>query len=271
MSSNYQNNNTGNNNEVFTPTTRSSYKFYNSSSAVQNTVMSISYWNSLLKITMNEITVMEGSANKVDNDNHIDIYLSPSKAKLMLQSVQMFKANPDAYMNIGVNTNRGAIFIANGKKMFGKSNAGTCIVINLINNDTGQIESEAVYEFNCKDIYVITDFQGGSDFGKDSSSANSLELDMFENVLVQFIDAYTNAIASSVIECNKYNDNRQFSFIKDVREKLGISKYDGSKNYNRSSWFNNNGSSSSTVSDSSASRDTSSYEEVMADIEAMMD
>ena len=86
MSSNYQNNNTGSNNEVFTPTTRSSYKFYNSNSAVQNTVMSISYWNSLLKITMNEITVMEGSANKVDNDNHIDIYLSPSKAKLMLSA-----------------------------------------------------------------------------------------------------------------------------------------------------------------------------------------
>ena len=156
--------------------------------------------------------------------------------------------------------------------MFNNNNVGNCIVINLIDNETGQIQSEAVYEFNCKDIYVITDFQGGSEFGKDSSSANSLELDMFENVLVQFIDAYTNAIASSVIECNKYNDNRQFSFIKDVREKLGISKNEGgSKNYNRSSWFNNNGNSSSTVSDSSPRHDTSSYEDVMADIESIMD
>lgn len=269
--SNYQNNNTGSNNEVFTPTTRSSYRFYNANSSIQNTVMGFSFWNSLLKITINEVIVKEGSANKVDTDNHIDMYLSPSKAKLFLQAIQMYKSNPDVYMNLGVNTNRGAIFIANGRNMFGKG--GACIVIDLINNETGEIESEAVYEFNTKDVYIITDYQGGTNFRKDTSYANSLELDMFENLLIQFINAYTNAVASSIIECNKYNDNRQFSFIKDVREKLGISKSDGgsSRNYNRSNWFNNNGNASSTVSDNSSKHESSSYDDVLADIESIMD
>ena len=67
---NYQNNN--GNDEVFTPTVRSSYRFFNSDSSVDNTTMSFNYWNSLLKISMNPIIVKEGSANKVDNDNHID-------------------------------------------------------------------------------------------------------------------------------------------------------------------------------------------------------
>ena len=269
--SNYQNNNTGSNNEVFTPTTRSSYRFYNANSSIQNSVMGFSFWNSLLKITINEVIVKEGSANKVDTDNHIDMYLSPSKAKLFLQAIQMYKSNPDVYMNLGVNTNRGAIFIANGKNMFGRG--GACIVINLINNETGEIESEAVYEFNTKDVYIITDYQGGTNFRKDTSYANSLELDMFENLLIQFINAYTNAVASSIIECNKYNDNRQFSFIKDVREKLGISKNDGgsSRNYNRSNWFNNNGNTSSTISDNSSKHESSSYDDVLADIESIMD
>lgn len=265
MSNNYQNNNA--NNEVYTPSTYSAYRFFNSDSQLSKTTMSFSYWNSLLKISISEIIVKEGSANKVDKDNHVDMYLSPSKAKMFLEAIRLFRTNPSIYTNTGVSTNKGAIFIANGDKMFGRG--GTCIVINLINNETGSVESEAVYEFSTKDLFVITDFIDGN-FNKDDSYANNLELDMFENLLVQFINAYTNAVASSYMECNKFNESRHFSFIKDVREKLGISKGDGSKNYNRSSWFNNNGGGS-TVSDSSSRNDnTSSYEDVMSDIESMM-
>ena len=91
------NNNTNNQSDVFTPTVRSAYKFFNSNSSVDNTVMSFNYWNSLLKITMNPIIVKEGSANKVDTDNHVDIYLSPSKARMFLHCIQEFRKNPDAY------------------------------------------------------------------------------------------------------------------------------------------------------------------------------
>jgi hypothetical protein len=153
--------------------------------------------------------------------------------------------------------------------MFG--HGGVCVVINLINNETGEKEAEAAYEFNTKDLYAITNYMGGSDFGKDSGYADSLELDMFENLLVQFIDASTNAIAASIMDCGKFNEARQFSFIKDVREKLGISKSEGgSKNYNRSSWFNNNGNSS-VSSDGSKNDNSASYDEVMNDIASMMD
>ena len=121
--------------EVYTPSTRSTYRFFNANSTIDKTVMSFTYWNSLLKITMNPIQVQEGSANKVDTNNHIDIYLSPSKAQMFLHCLKTYRENPDAYKNIGVNTNKGIIFIANGEKMYGKK--GTFIVINLINNENG--------------------------------------------------------------------------------------------------------------------------------------
>lgn len=265
---NYQNNNGGN--EIFTPTVRSSYRFFNSNSEIDNTSMSFNFWNSLLKITINPIIVKEGSANKVDTDNHVDIYLSPNKAKMFLYCIRQFRQNPEAYQNIGVNTNKGIIYICNGENMFGKR-AGTCIVINLINNETGNKEGEAAYEFNSKDAYAITNYMGGSDFTKNFDYAGNIELDMFENLLVQFIDASTNAIAASIMDCDKFNEARQFSFIKDVREKLGISKGEGgSKNYNRSSWFNNNGNSS-VSSDSPKNDNSASYDEVMNDIASMMD
>ena len=262
------NNQTSQNNggEVYTPSTRSTYRFFNANSTIDKTVMSFTYWNSLLKITMNPIQVQEGSANKVDTNNHIDIYLSPSKAQMLLHCIKVYRENPDAYKNIGVNTNKGIIFIANGEKMYGKK--GTFIVINLINNENGAKEGEAAYEINT-DVYSITDYTGGTDFTKNFDYSESIELDMIETILHSFIEAYTNAVASSVLEADKYNNNRMFSFIKDAREKLGIKTESSGSKYNKSSWFNSNGNT--TVSDSSPKINQADYDEVMSDISSIMD
>jgi hypothetical protein len=54
---NYNGQNNNNGNDIFTPTTRSAYRFFNSESEIDNTSMSFNFWNSLLKITMNPIIV----------------------------------------------------------------------------------------------------------------------------------------------------------------------------------------------------------------------
>lgn len=256
------------NNDVFTPSTRSAYKFFNSNSSVDNTVLNFTYWNSILKITMNPIIVQEGSNNKVDNNNHIDIYLSPSKAQMFLHCIQTFRKDPDKYKNIGVNTNKGIIYIANGEKMYGKK--GTFIVINLINNENGNKEGEAAYEINT-DIYAITDYAGGNNFNKNYDYGNSIELDMIENLLKSFVSAYTNAVASSILEANKYNDSRTFNFIKEAREKLGIKQESNTNKYNKSNWFSNNNGNSTSVSSESPKTNPVDYEEVMNDISSLME
>jgi hypothetical protein len=271
MSNQYNSNKSNDNNEVFTPTVKSAYKFFNSNSAIDNTCMSFNFWNNLLKISISPIIVKEGSANRVDTDNHIDIYLSPKKAMMLLHVFEMFRQNPDAYKNIGVGTNKGIIYVANGKNTFGEG--GTCIVISLIDNETGNKQGEAAYEFNCTDDYAITDYLGGSDFGKDYSYSKDIELDAFETLLKSFINASTNAIAASIMDANKFNEARTFSFIKDAREKLGIPRNDSgsNKNYNRSSWFNNNNGNGSVSDSTPRNNNTSSYDEVMNDIASIMD
>ena len=186
----------GGSNDVFTPSTRSSYKFFNSTSSLDKTMLTFTYWNSLLRITMNPIIVQDGSANKVDTNNRIDMYFSPSKAQMFLHCIQTFRKNPDAYKNIGVNTNKGIIFIANGEKMYGKK--GTFIVINLINNENGAKEGEAAYEIN-SDVYAISNYAGGNNFDKYFDYSQDIELDMIETLLSSFIDAYTNAVAYSIL------------------------------------------------------------------------
>ena len=260
------NSNSNTNNEEFTPSVRSAYKFFNSKSEVDNTVLSFTYWNSLLKITMNPIQVQEGSANKVDTNNHIDIYLSPSKAQMFLHCIQKFRENPDKYKNMGVPTNKGIIYIANGEKMYGKK--GTFIVINII-DENGKKNGEAAYEINT-DVYGIYNYVDGNTFDKYYDYSESIELDMIETLLKSYVEAYSNAVASSILENNKYNDNRIFSFIKDVRDKLGITKSEGNGNKynNKSNWHNNN--SFSSVSSNSPKTNSVDYDEVMNDISATL-
>lgn len=255
--------------EVFTPTIRSSYRFFNSESDIDKTSMSFNFWNGLLKITINPIIVKEGSANKVDNDNHVDIYLSPAKASMLLHTVRQFRANPDAYKNIGVSTNKGAILIGNGNVMFGHGNP--VILIYLIDNETGAKKAEAAYEFNTHDSFGIANYGGGSDFERYTGYSNDIEMDQFETLLESFIQASTNAIAATIMDTNKYNDARMFSFIKDAREKLGIPKSTGGGYSNRSSFFNNNSGNGTVSSNSPRNNDTSSYDDVINDIASIMD
>ena len=218
------NNQTSQNNggEVYTPSTRSTYRFFNANSTIDKTVMSFTYWNSLLKITMNPIQVQEGSANKVDTNNHIDIYLSPSKAQMLLHCIKVYRENPDAYKNIGVNTNKGIIFIANGEKMYGKR--GTFIVINLINNENGAKEGEAAYEINT-DVYSITDYAGGTDFTKNFDYSESIELDMIETILIktcEYVRDVVERVNDDFDDCEDFEDYVTESVIKHVKENLKV-------------------------------------------------
>lgn len=256
------------NDDVYTPEVYSSFRFFNTYSEIDTTSLSVSYWNSLIKITIVPMIVKEGSANKVDTDNATSIYLTPTKAQMLLNCIRRFRQDPDKYMNIGVNTNKGIIYIANGEAMFNQK--GTFLVINLIDNNTGAKISEAAYEFNAKDTYAIVDYNGGSDFVKDTVYSDKIELDMVEIMLEQFVLAYSNAVASSVLNANRFNDDRNFNFIKDVRDKLGISKAGSGKNYNKSNWFSNNGKTSSS-SDSDMSDNSATYEEVAEAIGSIMD
>ena len=268
MTTNNQNTQNGRD-EVFTPTVRSSYRFFNSDSEIDKTSMSFNFWNGLLKITINPIIVKEGSANKVDTDNHVDIYLSPAKAAMLLHTIRTFRQNPDAYKNIGVSTNKGAILIGNGNIMFGHGN--TVLIIYLIDNDNGDQKAEAAYEFNSHDAFGIANYGGGSDFERYTGYSKDIELDQFETLLKAYIEASTNAIAATVMDANKYNDARMFSFIKDARDKLGIPKNSGGGYNNRSSFFNNNSGNGTVSSSSPRTNDTSSYDDVVNDIASIMD
>ena len=153
--------------------------------------------------------------------------------------------------------------------MFGHGN--TVILIYIIDNENGDQKAEAAYEFNSHDAFGIANYGGGADFERYTGYSNDIELDQFETLLNAYIEASTNAIAATVMDANKYNDARMFSFIKDARDKLGIPKNSGGGYNNRSSFFNNNSGNGTVSSSSPRTNDTSSYDDVVNDIASIMD
>ena len=271
---NTNNNNQTNTNQEYSPTVHSGYKFFNSSSEVDKTSLSFDFWNGLLKVVITPIIVQEGSPNKMDNDNAVAIYLSPSRAMLFLKCVREFRQNPNKYDNLGVPTNKGVIYIANGS-MFNDSGVLLCIDLIDVN---GQVTAKYAYQFT-SELFAIQNYTANnsiSDQTRYTDKSDGLELDMLEIVLDQYVKSATSAMAASIMDASKFNDNRLFSFIKDVKEKLGITSGGRSNSYNKSSWLN---SSSATNNNNSGTRSTNDsvkpnqvdYNEMLSNIESLME
>lgn len=268
------NNQANNNNQVYSPTVHSGYKFFNSGSRVDKTSLSFEYWNGLLKVIITPIIVQEGSPNKMDDDNAVAIYMSPSRAYLFLKCLKEFRRNPDKYTNLGVPTNKGVIYIANGS-MF--NDEGILLGIDLI-DASGNVTAKYAYHFT-SELFALENYTANIGIGdqtKYTDCSTDLEVDMLEIVLDQYIKSATAAMAASVMDANKFNDNRLFSFIKDVKEKLGITSSGRSNSYNKSSWLN---SSSATNNNNSGTRSTNDtvkpnqvdYNEMLSNIESLME
>ena len=265
--------------EVYSPTVYSPVRFYNTEQeSVDKTTMSFSYWKGLLKITINPVKVSQGSPNEIDRDNNSTIYLSPMKALLLYKYGKMFLSDTNKYINIGVPTHKGIIYLTNGKKEFGLTRDQMIVVIKTIDSDSGNITSEYAYEFNSEYNFGVSNWTGGSDFNKDYSYSNSIEFEMFLSVLKTYVDSSSYAYAASVADAMKIESNRNYNSFKAIQEKLGISSGNKGSNYSNKSYFNNNNNGNSNSqfnnnnmnSSNSSSPDNIDYEDLINDINDMM-
>ncbi len=251
----------------YSPVTYSPVRFYNSESKVDPTSMSFSFWKSLLKISIApyQQNQNEGSYPSIDKDSSIDIYLSPMKAKQLLLCCERFQKNPSEFTNIGVNTNKGIIYLTNGVSEFNTDS--TFVVIKIVDPESGNITSAITYEFN-KEFYAITDYTGGSNFNKNYDYSTWIEFEMFKTVLKSYVESANCAIAATVIDNNKFDVSRLTSRISSIQEKLGI-QFNGGGNssggYAKSYFDNNSGSSSSSNTTLNTGTTSESYDEILED------
>ena len=231
-----------NNDKQPTNTTYSPVSFSNPE-ALDGSRLNINYFNKLLQVTIQKRNGTKNDFATYDTENTADIYISITKAKVLYDLMQMMK-NDDSIHNVCIETNKGLLMISDG------SNYGVtspCISIST-SNDNGV--NTAVYV--TKDHY----HKGAFNFNMDSNEYTDqyfgdLEIEVFENVLLQYYNAATYAIAATVMEASMYKHNALINTINAIAEKVGVDFGNNGGGYSSKSQFlsgNNNQSSSSSNS-----------------------
>jgi hypothetical protein len=244
--------NTYNNNSKkdYQPMVYSAYKMNNAESTVDQTSVSFTFWNGMLKISI--APRKPGNEISFDFDNAAVIYLNHTKARILENEILSFMADPIGHNNAGVPSGTGLITISNGQDYGVEC---PCLVIRKINQENGNVESSYAYQIKQSYYYGINNYsEKDGSFNKDMESYNLIELQQLLCLLHEYYTAMTNAVAYTVIDQNKYDVSRVNTKLELIGEKLGVTFSGGRKGSgsgSSASYFNNkSGNSGQTASPS---------------------
>jgi hypothetical protein len=236
--------NNKNANKPYEPDVRCPIRFNNTESTVDKTCLTFGYWKQMLKITISPMKENNGDEISFDFDNGISVYLNSVKARMLANEIDLFILNPDKYTGSGLVTGQGVITISNGSE-FGVTHP--VLVIRKL-DDAGNVISSFAYEFKHDYYYSIRNYSGGKEFSKETELYNMVEVDQMRSVLEEYTKAMSYAVAYSVVDANKFSNDRTYKTLNSIAEKLGVQVASSSKGsrFSSSTSFFNSASSEST-------------------------
>lgn len=202
----------------------SNYTFANGSSEVDQTKLVPTFELGMLKLNIYPKIQNSGTDyDKFDTENGASIYLTHTKAKLLLDDAREFFKNPDMATSVGVDSgtgdNQGIIQFSNGAE-FGVTHP--CLVIRRLDvSNGGSITASFAYEFKTQTHYTIRNFDPNT-MNFDRIYHDDLEIEQFFTLLEQYVLAQTNAVAFTVKEQLHYINNKADEKMNAVLEHLGI-------------------------------------------------
>lgn len=212
-----------NNKKEYKPTHYSNYRMSNIESTVDQTVMTFTYWNGALKISIVPLKPGSNAENVAfDYDNAIDIYLNHSKAYILASEIERFMADPERFNSSGVPSGQGLITISNGKE-FGID--CPCMVVRKI-DEQGLPTSYYVYQFKNDYHFSVRNYDAkqGS-FDKVTDDYADMEIYQLKLLLEEYYKAMTGAVAYSVVDANRYEQRKIMNSLNSICDKLGIQSY----------------------------------------------
>ena len=252
----------------YSPITYSQFKLYNGESKVDPTCLNFAFWNGLMKISITPINQKsEESSPKLDREKSVDFYIGPNKAKMFLYYLKEFKTVQNKYNNVGIGTNKGILYLTNGKNEFGVESM--FIVIKLIDFPNNKITAEAAYEFNTN-IFGVTNFKNQNlEFDRNFDFAKFAEIDMLIDIMTSYINSASYAYAATVVDASKFDVSRINTKINSIQEKLGIDYKKNSYGTSQSYWDSDRSSGSSS-NDYSTPEQYDNISQLVDDISSMV-
>lgn len=231
--------------------------FSNPESPLSKSRLSFSYLNRLLKVSI----AMRNNENTNDNyatydtDNEKVVYVSHTKAHTLLNAIKEMEENDDIH-NVCIETNYGLLLVSDGSE-FGSSSP--CIAIITV-DDNKNFET-TIYQTKSNYYKSVSNYTAG-DSTFTEKFHNSIELDEFKNLLAQYVNASTYAIASTVMEAGMYKRNAMNERIYAIAEKVGAITSNKGGGYKNNSILGNGGSSSSSPASVPEEYEESSFDDI---------
>ena len=259
---NYSNNAGAKKQGPFDPTVYSPYKFNNARSAVDQTRLSIQFWNNSMRIMISPKAADSPEDQPTfDDKNSISIYLNHTKARMLSYVIRGFIEDPAKFDNCGVTAGTSLLTISTGKEFNSKF---PLIIIRKVSED-GSVSASFAYEIKGDFHRIIRGFdQSNGHF--DEQFYPNLELEQLITALEEFYKAETRAIAYSIQDQLKFDLYRTNTRISRIGEKLGVDmgmgSQSGSGSSSSTSYFSKSNSSSTSPT---SFGDTSAYESATLD------
>ena len=189
-----------------------------------------------------------------DYDTLITIYITPTKAKILLHLIEEFKTsrnyddNMDPNMGFGINTGMGEIQTILAVHV--DENNRTVITIGKIDAE-GKYTQKEDFILNENNFHYGIKWTNIDNMECDKQYYNNTEFDQFERILEDFANASNGAYAYSHADITRYDLRSVLNKMNPIYDALGIERRDGNNNSSRSSgsgFFNNNRSSNGGTS-----------------------
>lgn len=212
---NYNNNNK--NGEEYRATLYSVNSFTNTTSELQKSKLSYSYWKGMLKISIANMIESEDDSENWDYKKESAIYLSPVLAYQTYLQVKAYLNNKDKISKSVKTKKLGVIKIADASEY---DSEGTVLVIEKFGEDR-KVKGGGVFHFN-NDKYYGLDNLNEEEFTFDKSYFEELEIDFLLVTLREFWKSSTGAQAYFMIDYGRFDTNRTMGRINAISNALGI-------------------------------------------------
>lgn len=220
----------------------SNYRMNNAESKIDATCISFRYWKTNLCISIFPRKNTGNDEVAFDMDNGITIYLSHTKARILMNEIKNFLKDPITYNAVGVPSGQAAITISNGSE-YGKDNP--VITIRKV-SETGEVVASFAYEFKRDYHYSIRNYDGQK-YDQVFEDYQNIEIEQLVTLLEEYVKAVTNAVAFTVLDQRKFSFTRLENKVEAIANSLGVELpkggNGGQRKYNNT-FFNNNQNSS---------------------------
>lgn len=210
---------------------------------IDPSALNYEFYNGMLKIIIIPLKFGTDPNKKFtyDQDNRVEMWLTPTKAKIFYEEIKHLLANRDTINNVGVCTTKGGLIVFSTGKEFGVDSE--CLVIRKIDND-GTITSTYAYQFKPNpNNFGIRNFNQDSPADYDRIAYSNTEVDQLLAILKEFSEAMVGAYAYANMYYGRFDYNRLLGKVNSIMDKLGIEKsseYSRSNNNGGGSYFSNN-------------------------------